>query len=175
MLTRPTTSTSAAAQTSISASLQTSISASLVTSGALSTPATTSSGRPSSVLQSSIETSSPLSVSETSSSTNGSYLGTGAIAGIVVGVVVCLGLAAALVFVVYRLRKSKNVRTDLPASSFQSDFPANFARERDGSSLRPTYLQPHVPANFVGEDGDPLRPNELSGDGQLLEMATSNR
>lgn len=165
MLTRPTSSTSAA--------LQTSISASVVTSSALSTPSTTP-DRPSSVFQSS-ETSSPVSVSKTSP-TNGSDLGTGAIAGIVVGVVVCAGLAAALIFVFYRLRKSNNVQTDLPASSFQSHVPANFVGEKDGSPLRQAHFQSRVPANFVEEkDGSPLRPNELSGDCQLLEMAINNR
>lgn len=157
MLARPTSSTSAALQTSISASLVTSalphtaaISASLVTSSALPTPSTTS-DEPLSVLQSS-ETSSSLSVSKPSN-TNGSDLGTGAIAGIVVGVVVFAGLAAALIFVLCQRRKSKNVQADSPAS-FQS----------------------HVPVRFVGEkDGTPLRLNELSGDSQPLEMATNNR
>lgn len=145
VLTRPTSSTSAA--------LQTSISTSLVSSSALSTPSTTS-DRPSSVLHSSA-TSSPLSISKPSP-TNGSDLAPGAIAGIVVGAVVVAGLAAALMFVFYQSKKPHNVQAEVKA-----EFPASF--------------QSHVPGGFVGEkDGSPLRPNELSGDSQLLEMATNS-
>ena len=152
VLARPTSSTSALPQTAISASL--------VTSSALPTPSTTS-DKPSSALQSS-ETSLPLSVSK-SSHTDGSDLGTGAIAGIVVGVVVCVGLAAALIFVLYPRRKSNNVQAGLPAS-FQAHAPVDFVGET------------HTPLSFVGEkDGAPSRPNELSGDFQVMEMATNNR
>ena len=166
MLTRPTSSPSAALQTSISE-------ASLVTSIASSTPSTTSDRPSSSGLQSS-KPSSPLSISKISP-TNAPDLGTGAIAGIVVGaVVVCAGLAAALILIFYRLRKSKNIQTELPAS-FQSHVPATFVEEKAGSPLRSTYFQPDFPANFVEEkDGSPLGPNELDGGCQLLEMATNN-
>ena len=64
------------------------------------------------------------------------------------GVVLCAGLAAALV--IYRLRKPKPVTAEVRA--------------------------PPVPANFVAEkDGSPSGRNEFLRDGQLFEMAGSDR
>ena len=64
------------------------------------------------------------------------------------GVVLCAGLAAALV--IYRLRKPKLVTAEIRA--------------------------PPVPAKFIVEkDGSPLGGNEVLGDGQLFEMAGSDR
>ena len=139
---------------SASTALQTSIPASLITSSASSTPSTTR-DRPPSVLYSSA-TSPPLSFSKASSA-NGSDLGSGAIAGIVLGVIVCAGLAAALLFSFHRLRKPNNIQAAVKARSSAS-------------------FQSPVPANFVGEkDGSPVRPNELSGDFPISEMPTEGR
>ena len=85
-----------------------------------------------------------------SSSTNDSALGTGAIVGIVLAIVVCVGLAAALIF--HRSRRPRAIEAEIKASS-------------------PAPVRPHVPAEFVTEeDGSPTGPNELPGDGQLLDM-----
>ena len=84
-------------------------------------------------------------------STSGSRLGTGAVVGIVLGIVVCAGLAAAFVF--YRRRKPNATEAEvkkLPSAVFRLPVPDNSIEEKDGS---------------------PLRPKELSGDGQILEMA----
>ena len=64
------------------------------------------------------------------------------------GVVICAGLAAALV--IYRLRKPKLVTAELRGTP--------------------------VPANFVAEkDGSPSGRNGFLRDGQLFEMAGSDR
>lgn len=64
------------------------------------------------------------------------------------GVVLCAGLAAAVV--IYRLRKPKLVTAEIRA--------------------------PPVPANFIAEkDGSPTGRNEFLRDGQLFEMAGSDR
>ena len=64
------------------------------------------------------------------------------------GVVLCAGLAAALV--IYRLRKPKLVTAEVRA--------------------------PPVPANFFAEkDGSPSGRHEFLRDGQLFEMAGSDR
>ena len=64
------------------------------------------------------------------------------------GVVLCAGLVAALV--IYRLRKPKLVTAEVRA--------------------------PPVPAKFLAEkDGSPSGGNEVLGDGQLFEMAGSDR
>ena len=148
-----TSSASASLQTSISksagtfsvspatasASLQATISVFLTPSSALP-PITTASSK-------FLSTSSSPPVSK-ASSTNGSALGTGSIAAIVMGVVLCAGLAAALVF--YRLRRRKLVTAEVTA--------------------------PSVPANFVAEkDGSPSGGTEFLRDGQLFEMAGSDR
>ena len=143
MLAVPTSSASAVIQTSVPAPLVT---------FSVSAATTITSNKPLSVFYSSA-TSSSLSASKPSS-TNTSDLGAGAIAGIVVGVVVCAGLAAVLIFC--RRRKPISVQAEVKAPS-----PASF--------------QCPVPANFVGEkDGSPLQPNELP-DVCLSEMATDNR
>lgn len=122
-----------------------------VTSSASSTTTTTSI-QPSSLSSSSASNSLPDS---NPLATNGSHLGAGAIAGIVVGIVIGAGIAAALILF-HRRRKPENVQAEVKASS-SADF------------------QSPVPTRFVGEkDGSPIGPNELSGDGQLLEMATDN-
>ena len=64
------------------------------------------------------------------------------------GVILCAGLAATLV--IYRLKKPKLVTAEVRT--------------------------PPVPANFLAEkDGSPSGRNEFLGDGQLFEMAGSNR
>ena len=64
------------------------------------------------------------------------------------GVLLCAGLVAALV--IYRLRNPKIVTAEVRA--------------------------PPVPANFAAEkDGSPLGRNEFLRDGQLFEMADSDR
>ena len=135
------------ATSSASAGLQTSISASLVIPNA-SPATTTTSSKSSSVLFSTATSASP-SVQK-SSSTKDSALGTGAIVEIVLAIVICAALAAAVIF--YRLRRPKAIEAEIRASS-------------------PAPVRPHVPAKFVTEkDGSPTRPNELPVDGQLLEM-----
>ena len=110
---------------------------------------------PSAVPQTSILKSaapSSLSVSK-SSTTNNSRLGIGAIAGIVIGIVVCVGLAGSLVF--YRRRRPNKIQAEvetLSLTDFQSPILVNIIGGTDVTSL-------HLP--------------ELSGDGQLVEMATS--
>ena len=127
-----------------SAVSQTSISASLLTSSA-STPSAASS---------TLSISKPSSTLK-SSSTSDSQLGTRAIVGIVVGIIFCVGLAASLVFY-RRRRKPKRNQAEIinpPSADFQSSIPVTFIGEKDGT---------------------PLRPPELSGDGQVVEMATSH-
>lgn len=162
VLALPTPSGSAVIQTSISASLVTSSDpqATKTTSNeapSVSYLSATSSSLPVSSLSStkgqSSATSSSLPVSSPSS-TKGSSLGAGPIAGIVVGVVVCAGLAAALIL--YRLRKPSHVQPEVKAPS-------------------PAFFQSPVPVNLLGEkDGSPRRPKELSADAQLFEMASQN-
>ena len=151
VLAAPTPSPSAVPQTSTSASLLTSsASTASVASSLLSTskPSSTSASRPgtsANTLTVSAAPSSP-SISQ-SATTSNSHLGAGAIAGIVVGIVVCVGLAAALVF--YRRRKPNNVQAEVKT--------------------------PPIPVHFIAEkDGTRLQPQELSGDGQLVEMATDS-
>ena len=136
---------SSATSATVSASLPTTISVFLTAFSAFSAINTASSQSP--TMSSSFAISSSPSVSKFSS-TNSSALGTGAIAAIVMGIVVCAGLAAAIV--IYRLRKPKLMTAEVRA--------------------------PPVPANFVAEkDGSPSGPNDWSGDGQLIEMASNDR
>ena len=149
----PTPSPSAVTQTSILASLLTS-----GTSTASAASSTSSISKPSSTSGSRLATGAAASAAASSPSISkpttpgSSRLGTSAIAGIVVGIVVCVGLAAALVF--YRRRKPKKVQAEVktPSSArFQSPIPVHIIVEKDAT---------------------PLHPPELSGDGQLVEMAT---
>ncbi|KAM0793924.1 hypothetical protein BDR22DRAFT_827386 [Usnea florida] len=91
----------------------------------------------------------------TPSSSNSSGLGAGAVAGIVVGAVLGAGLAAA--FIVYRIRKSKNVKANVPAT-----IPAYLQS--------PAYVKP-----VVEKYSTPSRQNELSADGQVLELGAGGR
>ena len=91
----------------------------------------------------------------TPSSTNSSGLGAGALAGIVVGAILGAGIAAAFIF--YRMRKSKSVKADGPAT-----IPAYFQS--------PAYVKP-----LVEKYSTPSRRNELSADGQVLELGTDGR
>ena len=157
VLAAPTPSPSAVSQTTILASLVTS--STLTPSAASSTlsvskPSSTSTSRlgTGAVASTASTAESSQSVSK-SATTNDSRLGTGAIAGIVIGIVVCVGLAASLV--VYRRRRtSKKIQAEietLPSAEFQSPIPDQFIGEKDAT---------------------PLQPPELSEDGQLVEMPT---
>ena len=152
----PSTSTaSTTPKDSAQTSSQASISSSLATSTASPATVTTSNISPSALSTSAKSTTSPLQSVSTPSSTNSSGLGAGAVAGIAVGAVLGAGIAAALIF--YRIRKSKNVKADVPAT-----IPASF------QSL--AYVKP------VGEKHFTFSPrNELSADGQVLELATDGR
>ena len=86
------------------------------------------------------------------SSTNSSGLGAGALAGIVVGAVLGAGIAAAFIF--YRIRKSKAFKAGVPAT-----IPAYFQS--------PAYVKP-----VVEKYSHLSRRNELSADGQVLELGT---
>ena len=157
VLAAPTLSPSAVFQTSISTSLLTS---STLTPSAVSS--TLSVSKPSSISTSRLGTGAVASTAVTaqssqsvskSSPTSNSRLGAGAIAGIVVGIFVCVGLAASLVF--YRRRRTSRIsQTEIetpPSAEFQSPIPDQFLGEKDAT---------------------PLQPPELSEDCQLVEMAT---
>lgn len=144
---------------SASASLQTSISESLITSSV--SPATASASlqttisvflNPSSASPATVAASSKSPSVSQSPSTNGSALGTGSIAAIVMGVVLCAGLAAVLV--IYRLRKP--IRA-LP-------LPANFVAEKDGSpSGRNEFSGVGQLFEMAGSDRVGTNHNELAG------------
>ena len=91
----------------------------------------------------------------TPSSANSSSLGAGALAGIVVGAVLGAGIAAAFIF--YRIRKSKSVKTDVPVT-----IPAYLQS--------PAYVKPVVEKYLHSS-----RRNELSADGQILELGNDGR
>lgn len=91
----------------------------------------------------------------TPSSTNSSGLGAGSLAGIVVGAVLGFGITAAFIF--YRIRKSKKLMPDVSAT-----IPASFQS--------PAYVKP-----IVEKYSTPSRRNELSADGQVLELGTDGR
>ena len=88
----------------------------------------------------------------TPSSTDSSGLGAGALVGIVVGAVLGAGIAAAFIF--YRIRKSKSFKAGIPAT-----IPAYFQS--------PAYVKP-----VVEKYSHLSRRNELSADGQVLELGT---
>ena len=141
LLAGPTSSASAEPRTATSASMLT-LSASPIT--------ITTSYSPTSLVYPSATSPSPSSSKP--SSTGDSRLGTGAIVGIVVGIVGCAGLVAALVL--YWRKRPNTTQAGIRVAS-------------------PTDFQSPVPRNFIAEkDGSPLRPPELSGDSQLLEMPT---
>ena len=156
MLADPTPSRSAVLQTSISASLLTSnasTASAASSTSSVSEPLSTSSPHLENEAIASMASAVPSSPSVSkSSTTSNSRLGTGAIAGVVVGIVVCVGLAASLVF--YRRRKPNKIQAEVeipPSADFQSPIPVNSIGEKDAT---------------------PLHPPELSGDSQLVEMAT---
>lgn len=146
VLANPTASPSAVPRTTISASLLTSSAPTASSTLSVSKPSSTSNSRLGTGTTSSTASTAPqssLSVSK-SSPTSDSRLGAGAISGIVVGIVICVGLAASLVL--YRRKNSNKIEAEVTP----------------------------IPVDFIGEkDATPLQPPELSGDGQPVEMGTS--
>ena len=152
----PSTSTaSTTPKASAQTTSHTSISSSPATSTASPATVTISDISPSTLSTPAKSTISSSQAVLTPSSTNSSGLGAGAVAGIVVGAVLGAGIAAAFIF--YRIRKSRNVKADVRAmipDSFQS----------------PAYVKPIGEKHFTTS-----RRNELSADGQVLELATDGR
>ena len=151
-------STSTASTTpkdSAQTSSQAPIPSSLVTPAVSMVTVTTSITSPSALSTSAKSTLSSSQSFLAPSSTSSSGLGAGALAGIVVGAVLGAGMTAAFIF--YRIRKSKNVKADVPAT-----IPAHFQP--------PVYVRP-----VVEKYSNLSRRNELSADGQVLELGTDGR